>query len=137
MSDAVTRYRAASEAGDIDALTGTLAADVELVSPISGRMVFRGTDDVHMVLTAVHASVTGLRWRQEVGAEPQIVVIGEGSVGPFKLTDAMVLELAEDGRIRRIRPHLRPWLAVTLLAVRLGAKLVRRPGVLMRAFSGA
>jgi hypothetical protein len=49
------------------------------------------------------------------------------------LADAMVLELAADGRIRRIRPYLRPWLALTLLALMLGPKVARRPGVLLRA----
>ena len=61
------------------------------------------------------------------------VVIGDGRIGPLTLGDAMVFELAEDGRIRRIRPHLRPWLALTLLALVLGPKLARHPGVLMRA----
>jgi len=53
------------------------------------------------------------------------VVIGEAAVGPFKLGDAMALELAEDGRIRRIRPHLRPWPALTLLALKLAASSAR------------
>jgi len=42
VDDAVARYRAASEANDIGALLETLAPDVELVSPLSGRLVFRG-----------------------------------------------------------------------------------------------
>lgn len=45
----------------------------------------------------------------------------------------MVLELAADGRIARIRPHLRPWLALTLLALKLGPKVGRHPGVVRRA----
>jgi len=61
------------------------------------------------------------------------VVIGEAAVGPFKLGDAMALELAEDGRIRRIRPHLRPWPALTLLALKLAASLGRPRGGYPRA----
>lgn len=45
----------------------------------------------------------------------------------------MVFDLADDGRIRRIRPHLRPWVALTLLAIQLLPKLGRHPGVLVRA----
>jgi len=133
VDDAVARYREASEANSIDALMETLAADAELVSPISGRMVFRGHEDIRVLLTAVYGSITGLRWRQEVGEGVTRVVLGDGAVGPFRLTDAMVLELATDGRIRRVRPHLRPWLATSLLALMLGTKLARRPGVMLRA----
>lgn len=137
MDDAVSRYRAASEANDIEAMMGTLTSDAELVSPISGHMVFRGHDDLRALLTAVYGSLSGLRWREEVGDGSVRVVIGDAAVGPVKLADAMVFELAEDGRIRRIRPHLRPWLALTFLALKLGPKLVRQPGLVRRALKRA
>ena len=137
MDDAVARYRAATEANDIDAVMPALAPDAELVSPLSGRMVFRGKDDLRILLTAVHGSMAGLRWREEIGDGAVRVIMGEAAVGPLRLTDAMVLELAESGQIRRIRPHLRPWLAVTLFAARLGPKVARHPGVVRRALRGA
>jgi len=133
MDDAVTRYRAASEANDIDGVMSVLSADAELVSPISGHMVFRGHDDLRVLLTAVYGSMSGLSWQEEVGDNRVRVLVGESAVGPVKLTDAMVFELAEDGRIRRIRPHLRPWLALTFLALKLGPKLGRHPGIVRRA----
>jgi len=133
MEDAVSRYRSASEAGDIAAMAETLAADVELVSPISGRMVFRGRDDVRIVLAAVYGSLRDLRWTDAFGDGERRVIVGETRVGPVRMTDAMVIELAPDGRIRRIAPHLRPWLALTLLAVILGPKVGIHPGVMRRA----
>lgn len=48
----------------------------------------------------------------------------------------MVLELS-DGLITRIRPHLRPWLALTVLALVLGPKVGRHPGVVRRALTRA
>ena len=137
MDDAVARYRAASEANDIGALLETLAPDAELVSPLSGLLVFRGRDDLRVLLGAVYGAIQELRWRQEVGDESVRVVIGDGRVGPLKFGDAMVCELAADGRIRRIRPYLRPWLALTLLALMLGPKVGRHPGVLLRALRRA
>lgn len=133
MDDAVTRFRFASEANDIDGIMGALAPDVELVSPISGRMVFRGTDDCRILLTAVYGTLRNLKWGDEVGDGAVRVVVGETKVGPVTLTDAMVFDLAEDGRIKRIRPHLRPWLALTLFALILGPKVGRKPGVVLRA----
>ena len=66
----------------------TLVPDVELVWPISGRMVFRGKDDLRVLATAVYSSLTGLRWRKEVGDDTMRVVIGDANVGPLKIGDA-------------------------------------------------
>ncbi len=133
MDDAISRYLSASEAGDVDGLVETLADDVELVSPISGRMVFRGRDDVELLLRAVYGSLRGLRWSDPIGDGERRVALAEAKLGPVPLTDAMVFGLAPDGRIRSIGPHLRPWLALTLLAVVLGPKVGMRPGVVWRA----
>lgn len=133
MTDAVARYRAASEANDIERLVETLAADARLVSPLSGRMVFRGVDDLTPLLAAIYGSMTDLHWHEEIGEGRTRVIVGEGQVGRFTLGDAMVFDLGDDGLIRQIRPHLRPWLAATMLALRLGPKLARHPGVLIRA----
>jgi len=133
VDDAVARYRAASESNDIDGLIATLSPDAELISPLSGRLVFRGQDDLRVLLSAVYAAMQGFRWREEVGDGATRVVLGDGTIGPFKLADAMVCELDADGRIRRIRPYLRPWLALTFLALRLAPKMSRNPGVMLRA----
>ncbi len=131
--DAVADYRTASERNDIDALIDTLALDADLVSPLSGRMVFRGRDDLRILLGAVYSTVTKLRWTEEVGDDRTRVVLGDCYVGPVRLGDAMWIELADDGQIKRIRPHLRPWVGLTLLALALGPKLVRHPDVIWRA----
>jgi hypothetical protein len=135
VDDAVAQYRIASEANDIEALLDLLAPDAELVSPLSGRMVFRGNKDLRVLLTAVYGGMTGLRWREEYGDARHRVVIGDGRVGPLRMSDAMVFDLTDDGRIQRIRPHLRPWLAVTLFAILMGPKVARRPGVILRALA--
>lgn len=136
MDDSVSRYLAASEADDIDAVVETLADDVELPSPISGRMVFRGRADVEFLLRAVYGSLRDLRWDPAIGQGEQRAAVATTRIGPLRMTDAMVFELAPDGRIRGIRPHLRPWLALTLLALILGPKVGRRPGVVWRALKG-
>jgi len=137
MDDAVARYIEASERNDIEAMMETLTPDVELVSPISGRMVSSGEDDVRHLLTAVYGSLKGLRWNQTIGEGNHRVALGEARLLGVHLTDAMVFELAPDGRIRRIGPHLRPWLALTLFALVLGPQVGRRPGMVWRALRGA
>jgi hypothetical protein len=133
MDDAIGRYVSASERNDIEAMMSALAPDVELVSPISGRMVFRGEEDVRHLLTAVYGSLKSLRWTQTLGEGKDRVAIGEAHLLGVRMTDAMIFELAPDGRIRRIGPHLRPWLALTFFAIVLGSKVARRPGMIWRA----
>lgn len=136
MNEHLSRYQSASEAGDIDGIMATLAPDVEVVSPISGRMVFRGQDDVRHLFAAVYGTLRDLRWTQTVGEGSDWVAVGEARIGPVRMTDAMLLELAPDGRIRKVGPHLRPWLALTLFALVLGPKVGLRPGVVLRALRG-
>jgi hypothetical protein len=137
MADAVTRYCAASEAGDIDALMATLAPDASLVSPLSATAVFRGHDDLRVLLSAVYGSMSGLRWVEQLGEGTALrVSIAEGRVAGARIGDAMVFELDDNGLIRRIRPHLRPWLATTIFALILGPKVARHPGLVLRALRG-
>jgi len=136
VDDALQRYRTASEAGDIGGIMAVCAPDVEVVSPISGKMVFRGSDDVEHLLAAVYGSLKGLRWIDEIGEGDRRVLFGEARLLGVRMTDAMVFDLDDEGRIRRIGPHLRPWLALTLFALVLGPKVGLRPGVVLRALRG-
>jgi hypothetical protein len=137
MDDVVTRYQAASEANDIDSLITLLEPDAELISPLSGRMVFRGVNDLRVLLTAVYGSLRGWRWREEVGDGGLRILVGDGKVGPFRVGDAMLFELSRNGKIQRIRPHLRPWLGLTGFAVLVGPRLARHPSVILRALRTA
>jgi hypothetical protein len=136
VDDAVTRYCAASEANDVDAMMAELAPDVELVSPLSGHMVFRGHEDLRILLSGVYGSVTGLSWGEVLGDGPTRVAVSDARVAGARLGDAMVFELGDDGLIRRIRPHLRPWFGSTVFALKLGPKIARHPGVVWRALRG-
>jgi hypothetical protein len=118
------------------ALMMTLSPDAELVSPLSGRMVFRGAADLEILLTGVYGMVRAWHWEQPLGEGRRRVLVGDGKVGPFKLGDAMMVELDEAGLIRRLRPHLRPFLGLIAFAVLLGPKLAGHPAMLLRALRG-
>lgn len=137
MAEAISRYRAATEAGDVDAFMATMAPDVEVVSPLSGRMVFRGQDDVRVLLSAVYGTLSGLHWTREAGEGESWILVGEARIAGVRMTDAMVFDLAPDGRIQRISPHLRPWLALTLFAFALGPTIARHPAMVRRALSAS
>src|SRR6476620_58957 len=100
MDDAVSRYRAASEGGDIDGIMATMSPDVELVSPISGRMVFRGEDDVSLLLRGLYCSLKGLRWTDSLGDGERLVIVGEAKLLGVRLTVGILFDLAPEGGIR-------------------------------------
>ena len=118
---------------DVDAMMGTLAPDARLESPVMGRMVIRGTGDLRVLLEAVFGTGRGLTWEPLIGDGSVRVAVGQMKIGPFKLKDATVFDLDEEGRISRMRPHLGPLGPLIVFAMVLGPKIVIHPGVLWRA----
>jgi hypothetical protein len=129
----VDRYLAAAQSNDIDVLVETLADDPELVSPLSGRMVFRGREDLRVLLRVVYGSLRGVSWQTPIRDGNRCVVLGESRVGPARRHDVTVFELADDGRIQRIRPFVRPWLGLTVDALVVGPKMAPHLGIVWRS----
>ena len=134
--DTVAVFCDATRANDVDRIVSTLAPDAELLSPLFGRMVFRGRDDLRVLLGAVYRGLRDLTWREVIGEGTTRVAVSDARIAGVTITDAMVLDLNDAGLIVRIRPHLRPWLAITLFALLLGPRIARHPGVLRRALRG-
>ncbi len=126
-------FRAAWEANDLDRFLDTLAPDAELVSPLLARGVVRGKQDLRLLFAAIFGSMSQLRWTEEIMDGDRGFMLAEARVGPFRIDNALMFELDPDGRIRRLRPHLRPWLASTWFALAFGAKVARHPGIVRRA----
>jgi SnoaL-like domain len=133
LPDVVRRFCDAAAADDLDGVVSALAEDAELVSPLSGRLVFRGRSDLRILLGAVYSTLRGVRWEEPIGGERVASAVAVSKVNGLRLDDAMVFELNRQGEIARLRPHLRRWLATTLFAPRLAVKLARHPGVMLRA----
>ena len=66
-ADAVATFLEATRSNDVDRMVSVLAADAELVSPLSGRMVFRGRDDMRVLLAAVYGGLNDLTWQEVIG----------------------------------------------------------------------
>lgn len=136
VDDAVSRYCAASESGDMQALAATFAPDVELPSPLFASFRFQGSDDVKTVLSAVYALLSEVRWSEQVGSGQTRVVVAHAKFFGLRIDDAMIFELDENDRIRCIRPHLRPLFATIVFALLLGPRVALRPSVLVRGLRG-
>lgn len=133
MEDAVADFLAAAVDRDVDAMMGTLAPDARLESPVMGRMVIQRTGDLRVLLRAVFGTVRKLTWEPAIGDGQVRVAVGRMKVGPFKLRDATVFDLDDEGRIARMRPHLGPLPALIVFAIALGPRMMIHPGLLWRA----
>ncbi len=131
--DSVARYCAASSANDLEGILATLAPDAELISPLSANAIIRGREDLRALLGAIYSSLEGLHWGALAANDSLVTVVGSARIAGLRIDDAMVFELGPDGNIVRIRPHLRPWLATTVLALVLMRKLAPHFGVMLRA----
>jgi ketosteroid isomerase-like protein len=125
--DVIGQFLDAVAAGDVDAV---------MVTPLSSSMVIRGHDDLRVVFAALLPQLSQhLHWRVRVGNGETTVAVAVARLGGVRVEDAMLLEHDVDGRIRRVTPHVRPWLGLTLSAFVLGPKLMRHPGIIRRALS--
>jgi hypothetical protein len=132
-TDAVDRFCAASVTNDVDGMISALAPDAELVSPMFARMVVRGHDDLRVVLEVVFGGLRNLQWREFIGDGQTRVAVGDARIFGLRIYDAMVIDLDDAGRIRRLRLHLRGWLPITVRTLEVGLKLSRYPGLFGRA----
>lgn len=131
--DAVARYCAASEAGDMQALAATFAPDIELPSPLLASFRFRGSADVKSVLSEVYALLDKVSWEEPIGSGRTRVAVTHAKFLGIHIDDAMLFELDAEDRITRIRPHLRPLLATIVFALLLGLRMALHPSVVLRA----
>lgn len=136
MTDAVAGYEAATVAADIDALRRLFAENCELVSPLSGRLVFRGRHDLAILAKVIYSQLHDLRWTDRWIGDTSAVIRAQSKIGRFPLDDLMVLEFDSDARIIRIRPHLRPLVGSLWLFAILLVRMAPHPGVIRRAFRG-
>jgi len=116
----------------MQAMAATFASDVELPSPLFGRITFKG-DDVRAILTAVYSILRGLGWETPVGDGAVRLAVAHATILGLRIDDAMVFELDQQGKIRRIRPHLRPLVATALFALILGPRVATKPLMILRA----
>ncbi|MFC0676032.1 hypothetical protein [Brachybacterium hainanense] len=128
---AIEIWRRAGETGDPQAAVRALGDGAELVSPFTERFVFRGPEEVEVLLTAVFSVVSGFRYEHEIRDGSAALLVARARVRGVDLHEMQHLELEADGRIRRITLAMRPLTAITALARELGPVLARahgRPG---------
>lgn len=117
----MTTFRAAVEAGDLDAATALLADDVVFRSPVAHKP-YEGRAITDAILRAVFEVFQDFRYVREFHDGSDDVLVFEASVDGLSITGADFITYDADGRIVDFMVMVRPLKAAQALAARMAEK---------------
>ncbi|MEU4240586.1 nuclear transport factor 2 family protein [Actinoplanes sp. NPDC026619] len=119
-------FRAAVEAGDIEAAIELLADDVVFHSPVAFKP-YHGKETVGMILRTVITVFEDFRYVREIGAAggPDHALVFAARIGEAQLTGCDFLHIGADGLIDDFTVMVRPLRGVQALAEAMAARLAR------------
>ncbi len=122
-------FRAAIEAGDMDAAVGLLSEDVVFRSPVVFKP-YQGRDAVGFILHAVSRVFEDFRYVREIGAPDAAdhALVFHARVGDRELEGCDFLHLDDDGSIAELTVMVRPLTAAHALADAMKAQLASATG---------
>lgn len=134
-ADVLERYHVGLDTGDYALAVGTMADDVVLHSPITGRVPIRGKDAVGRLTRIVLATLDGMHSTAYPIDTRLGLVRFTASVRGVSVEGVELLRLDEDSRVREITILLRPLPAVVTLMHAIAPGIARGNGrpVLARA----
>jgi SnoaL-like domain len=122
----ITAWRRAGENGDATAAAACLAAEVEMISPLTAQFRFHGPAQVTDVLTSAFEVIHDIRYHTEVGADDTWALFYHGMARREPVEEAQLLRLNGEGLIREITFFGRPLPALTEVMAGIGPRLLRR-----------
>ncbi len=122
-------FRAAIEAGDIDAAIALVGEDVVFRSPVVFKP-YQGRDAVALILRAVSQVFENFQYVREIGASdgPDHALVFTAQIGERKLEGADFLHVGEDGLIDELVVMVRPLSAGNALAEAMQAQIAAIQG---------
>lgn len=117
-------FRAAIEAGDLDAAVALLSDDVVFRSPVVFKP-YRGRDAVAVILAAVSRVFEDFRYVREIGAPDarDHALVFEARIGDRQIEGSDFLYLGQNGSINELVVMVRPLSGVLALADAMKAQL--------------
>ncbi|MGX6608492.1 nuclear transport factor 2 family protein [Micromonosporaceae bacterium Da 78-11] len=122
----IDAWRAAGESGDAAAAVACLAADIEVISPLTASFRFHGPAQVTDMLASAFEVIHDIRFHTELGAGDTWALFYHARVGREPLEEAQLLRLDGDGLIRELTLFGRPLPALTAVMAGIGPRLLRR-----------
>ena len=116
-------FRAAVEAGDMDAALGLFADDATLDSPVAFKP-FVGIDAIGAVLRAVFETFEDFRYTDELGGEDGVhALVFSARVGDKSVQGLDLIRTDDSGQITNLTVMIRPLSGLIALAEAMSAKV--------------
>jgi SnoaL-like domain len=124
----VLPFRAAMEAGDVDAVVAAFAPDAVFRSPVTGRLVFQGHEQIGALTAVVLDVFDDFRYTGEIRDGDTAVLLAKARIGGEDIEMVDSLRLDPEGKIRELTVFFRPLPASAVALRMIGTGLARRKG---------
>lgn len=118
--------RAAMERRDVQAVADAFAATAEFHSPLTGKLTFKGREQIAALAGIVLDEFENFRYTDEIMGDEAGFLVGRAEVDGLEIEFVDHLRFGGDGRIAEITVFFRPLPAAAAALRRIGARLGRR-----------
>jgi SnoaL-like domain len=118
--------RAAMERRDIRAVADAFAAEAEFHSPLTGRLTFKGREQIAAIAGIVLDEFENFRYTDEIMGDEGGFLVGQARVDGMQIEFVDHLRFGGDGRIAEMTVFFRPLPAAAAALRRIGARLGSR-----------
>jgi hypothetical protein len=118
--------RAAMERRDTRAVVDAFAADAEFHSPLTGKLTFKGHEQIAALADIILDVFEDFRYTDEIMGDEDGFLVGRAKVDGLEIEFVDHLRFDRDGRIAEITVFFRPLPAAATALRRIGARLGRR-----------
>ena len=115
-------FRAAVEAGDLEAAVALFANDATLDSPVAFKP-FAGIEAIGVVLRAVYETFEDFHYTDEFASEHSQALVFRARVGDRAVEGLDLIRMGADGRIANLTVMIRPMSGLIALAEAMSAKV--------------
>jgi hypothetical protein len=115
----------AAEHGDTAAAVECLAADIEIISPLTAAFRFRRRDQAHEMLAAAFTVIDEIRFHTDIGDHCTRALFYRGRCGAQQFEEAQLVRFDEAGLITELTLFGRPLPGLAAVMARIGPELLR------------
>jgi hypothetical protein len=120
--------RLAMEARDLAAARDAFATDAVVRSPLTGRLAFRGHEEIVAILAVILDVFDDFHYTDELNCGEHAVLVAKSRVGATEIELVDHLRLDQDGKITEMTVFFRPLPAIAVAMRLIGAGLGMRRG---------
>jgi hypothetical protein len=131
-----TALRTAMEARDVNAIVDAFAPDAEFRSPFTGKLVFKGHDQIRVLTKVILKVFEGFAYAEELSMGGAGVLVSNARVDGQSIEMIDFMRFRGDGKIQTMTIFVRPLPAAAAALQAIGAGLGRQKSAARAAVIG-